>query len=476
VIIMPSDNPLPPRPSNRRTGGTGNEPVRNRADKRSSGSGSGTGRSGSRKSTTNNPSSRGDNHRGFAVTCQNLRPVTHVEVGYPLLCYLNHTKACGTTEDFLPDFAYSAAAAAYAAAAAGVDEDGGGGTSNPLLVPAGEKKQQQQQQPLFPFASHSADRLLKDVYGDWIRQGLAAAASAAAAEEWAKEEEAAGEAPPPEEEPKAEKQKPVNEKSLTKALAEKIKVAFTPKHKDDGDDDDDGDCDDDKHKDGGDGGDDDDEETLTQALADKMKVASTPKNKEDDGDCEDDKHEDDDGDGDGDGATILSVESEVHVKMTDPDMTGKVDVLVKDKEGSPVLMIEAGLLNDDWWKKVDQGLMYVPGLAHFTKPFMFVVLTIDANKDDPDNAFHGGRMGAFLITPRTSGPNRFAKFRMSLLWRDATTDLSLFSEQFGRILRATCLLSKWNNAAPPPPPPSMSYHYLGPSCCRISASKVRCCC
>jgi hypothetical protein len=76
--------------------------------------------------------------------------------------------------------------------------------------------------------------------------------------------------------------------------------------------------------------------------------------------------------------------SEVHVKTTERDMTGKVDILVQDRDESPVLMIEAGLLNDDWWRKLDQGLMYVPGLKMFTKPFLFVVLTMDVNRDDPE--------------------------------------------------------------------------------------------
>jgi hypothetical protein len=96
-------------------------------------------------------------------------------------------------------------------------------------------------------------------------------------------------------------------------------------------------------------------------------------------------------------------------------------------------MIEAGLLNDDWWRKLDQGLMFVPGLKMFTKPFLFAVLTMDVNRDDP-NSISRGRMGAFLIAPLSEGdtPRHVAGFRMTLLRRDETAALKQFSEHFGR--------------------------------------------
>jgi hypothetical protein len=362
---MSSESSRPPLPSSRSKGSggssAGNIAVSNCGNNRKSGSGgssgggsSGGGSSGGsggpRKSSANNPSSRGDNHHGFAVTSSNLRPATHTKVGYPLLCFLNRKK-CGTDQF-------------------------------PTISEGGEL------QPA------SADGLLNEVYGNWVRAGQKAAKEAeeaAAAKAKAAEEAKA-------EEKKEKENKQVGEKDLTEALATKM------------------------------------EETLG--------------------------HIDD---------ACLRVRPEVHVKMKNPDMTGKVDILVQDREGSPVLMIEAGLLNDDWWKKLDQGLMYVPGLKNFTKPFLFVVLTMDVKRDDPDN-IQGGRMGAFLVTPRSEGdnPRLLAKFRMTLLWRDETTDLKQFSKHFGRILRATCLLPKWN-AAP------STYHYLGPSCCRIGENEVSVC-
>jgi hypothetical protein len=131
-------------------------------------------------------------------------------------------------------------------------------------------------------------------------------------------------------------------------------------------------------------------------------------------------------------------------------------------------MIEAGLLNDDWWRKLDQVLMYVPGLKMFTKPFLFVVLTMDVNRDDPDS-IHGGRMGAFLIAPRSEGdtPRHLAGFRMTLLRRDETTDLVAVFGALGENPWRCVPFAKVERSP-------LSYHYLGPSCCRIGASEVRC--
>lgn len=326
----------------------------------------GSGRRGPRTSTSStnhNPTSsslcRADSHRGFAVTCMNLRPATHVKVGYPLLCYLNR-KACWTA--LFPTFS----------ASGDDDDDDNIGSCNRL--PARKEE----------LRFDDADGILNDVYGTWVR-GCCQTATKGADEDEAEDE------------------------------TNTLRV---------------------------------DEMALTKALADQMQYAL--------------RHNDD-------GAN-LKVRSEFHVQMTNPDRTGTVDVLVQDREESPVLLVEVGLRNEDWWKKLDQGLMCVPALKEFHKPFLFVVLTMDVKRDDDPDNIQGGRMGAYLITPRSQGDNanprrHLAKFRMTLLWRDETRDLNQFSKHFGRILRAACLLPTWNVA------PS-TYKYLGPSCCRIGKNKV----
>ena len=157
--------------------------------------------------------------------------------------------------------------------------------------------------------------------------------------------------------------------------------------------------------------------------------------------------------------------------------TGTIDVLVRrvahDKSSStaPVLLIEVGLQNEDWWKKVDQGITYVQALtkvdgekrdrAHFTEPMLFTVITIETKNRELMSA----RLGVFLCTQRKpESPSD--DFRVALLWRTETKDLQELSKAFGRMLRATCLLPKWKDTA------CENYQYLGPNCCRIG-DKVR---
>ena len=156
---------------------------------------------------------------------------------------------------------------------------------------------------------------------------------------------------------------------------------------------------------------------------------------------------------------------------------GKIDVLVRrvahDKSSStaPVLLIEVGLQNEDWWKKVDQGITYVQALtkvddekrdtARFTEPMLFTVVTIAKTNRESMSA----RLGVFLCTQRKpESPSD--DFRVALLWRTETKDLQELSKAFGRMLRATCLLPKWKDTA------CENYEYLGPNCCRIG-DKVR---
>lgn len=280
-----------------------------------------------RSSRSNNPSSRADNHHGFAATSQNLRPVTHDKVGYPLLCYLNNKDWTAVFPEFkLDDLG---------------DQDW-----------------------------EKSDVLLQTTYGKWIRNA------------------------------KSEKVE-LNEKKWTGDIA--------------------------------------------TGMVDALPPASSHG-----------------------GRIIDRVEAEHRVESKKPDMSGQIDVLALGADDSPVLVVEVGLLNADWWKKLDQGLMYAPGVQNFTKPYLFVVLTVDVIKGDPLK-IEGGRMGVFLITPRDDFDDENAhyllRFRMSLLCRVETKDLTELSHNFGRVIRAAYLLPGWNAT-------DSSYHYLGPSCCRVTFREV----
>jgi hypothetical protein len=280
-----------------------------------------------RSSRSNNPSSRADNHHGFAATSQNLRPVTHDKVGYPLLCYLNNMDWAAVFPEFTIDDLG--------------DQDW--------------KK---------------ADLLLQTTYETWIA--------------------------------KAKKEKEnLNEKKWTEEIA--------------------------------------------TGMVDVLPPASS----------------------DG-GGSIARVEAEHKVKSKRPDMSGLIDVLALGADDAPVLMVEAGLLNADWWKKLDQGLMYAPGVPNFTQPYLFVVLTVDVVTDD-QSKIERGRMGVFLITPRDDFDDENAhyleRFRMSLLHRVETKGLMELSHGFGRVILAAHLLPGWNAT-------DSSYRYLGPSCCRVTFPEV----
>jgi hypothetical protein len=304
----------------------------------SSGRGSAEGRP--RRSSSDNPSSRANNYHGFAAMSQNLRPVTHDKVGYPLLCYLNNKD----WRAVFPAFALP---------------------SDPRNIHPNDDDRHW----------NGADMLLRSEYENWIQEA-----------------QKNGKVP--------------HEKKLTEKIAQGMATA----------------------------------------------LRASP-----------------------DGTVITEVLHEQSVKTRTPDMSGFVDVIALGSGGSPVLLVEVGLLNDDWWKKLDQGLMYAPGLKNFAaQPIMLVVLTVNVKKGDPLNV-DGGRMGVFLVTPRSDfleEAHYLRKFRMSLLRRVQTNSLAELSEAFGRALRAACLLPGWNSTAAA----DSGYRYLGPSCCRVpscsSASEV----
>jgi hypothetical protein len=177
---------------------------------------------------------------------------------------------------------------------------------------------------------------------------------------------------------------------------------------------------------------------------------------------------------------------------------GKPDIVLVRRECSSssahtVMLLEVGLNNVHWWSKVHQGVMYLEDLLtcdqkkdgiQFSGPALFAVLTIEPTET---KEFKAGRLGVFLVTPRTS-PDEDGKtdFRVCLLSRFETSQESIIastpaerltelSRVFGQLLRASCKVPALDAA--PIDAADMDFEYLGPNCSRIGdeVSYIRVC-
>jgi hypothetical protein len=161
----------------------------------------------------------------------------------------------------------------------------------------------------------------------------------------------------------------------------------------------------------------------------------------------------------------LAVAGEAVVKDPRSHRTGRMDALVSDEVGRPLLVVEVGLDNMLWWSKVDQGLRYVEYQETFgtSEATLLAVVTLEEVENQT-----AARLGVFLVTPKVVQyrHNTAAEFRVTLLWHDETERIGDLSRGFGRILRATCQLPRYIVAAR-----AMldrrAYRYLGPNCCLI---------
>jgi hypothetical protein len=157
-------------------------------------------------------------------------------------------------------------------------------------------------------------------------------------------------------------------------------------------------------------------------------------------------------------------------------VTGRPDILVREAAANrhPLLAIEVGLSNSDWWQKMDQILKYLVGLRDnddkFTQPILLCVLTIET---DRGCVFAGARIGTFLATCTKTSPAQTKDFRLAMLRRAETTDLALLSTELAKVVRAACLLPSWVAATRQvPADENFRQEYLGPNCRRVG-NKVR---
>jgi hypothetical protein len=142
--------------------------------------------------------------------------------------------------------------------------------------------------------------------------------------------------------------------------------------------------------------------------------------------------------------------------------------------GAPVLLVEVGLENEEWWTKLNHGYQYLRCLENLQGPLLLAAVTFEPRGDGTDPLHH--RIGVFLATPTGApkcgpgddpdcGPFEKRKFATSLLWRSQATSVEKLSQGFGRVLRAARLLVEWDAA-------ESSHWCLGPNCCLLFGPEV----
>ena len=106
-------------------------------------------------------------------------------------------------------------------------------------------------------------------------------------------------------------------------------------------------------------------------------------------------------------------------------------------DNTPSLLIEVGLNNDDWFKKLHQGMKYLELMCldvnatkncTFKEPLLLAIVTMDKDDQEAQVDF---QIGVFLCWRKDLETNNF---RMSLLWQYKTDSLEHASKLFGRTL------------------------------------------
>jgi hypothetical protein len=130
-------------------------------------------------------------------------------------------------------------------------------------------------------------------------------------------------------------------------------------------------------------------------------------------------------------------------------LDSRINIIIQrqigQSNGPAVLLIEAGLRNEDWWFKVDQSLIRIKKLGKaISEPLLLAVFTV-SNHGKPRQ--FKACLGVFLVTPKKSD------FRVSLLWRGQFLNLKDLATGFERVMRGMVFLTKWNEELPAPKAP-----------------------
>ena len=176
--------------------------------------------------------------------------------------------------------------------------------------------------------------------------------------------------------------------------------------------------------------------------------------------------------------TSLEVQGECYVGNASKPK-GRVDITLCNVSDEPLMFLEVGRQDANWWKKFDQAAKYVKmkyeeteGVHHepFTGPLLLAVMTIvDAKQSKQGDEEVAVKLGVFLCTKKKKERRETEQqqtFRMSLLWHSNTSTLKDGSDAFGRLLRRVCDFSSWLATLDDAQNES-DYAYLSSNCCRV---------
>jgi hypothetical protein len=138
------------------------------------------------------------------------------------------------------------------------------------------------------------------------------------------------------------------------------------------------------------------------------------------------------------------------------------------KRSTPLVVIEVGRSNSNWWQKFDQGCKYVVSLGEtqvgdnrldFTEPLLYAVLTIQGEKGG-DGEFEA-RQAVFLCSRKGNHD-----MRMTLLRQSKTDSIQAASLEFGRLLHVTSFFKDLRKACAEKTEETV-YQYFSSSCCKV---------
>jgi hypothetical protein len=180
----------------------------------------------------------------------------------------------------------------------------------------------------------------------------------------------------------------------------------------------------------------------------------------------------------------FNLRSTGEVTIQDSNDRGRYDILVTDNStGAPLVLFEFGLNNEKWWKKLDQGLIYVEILSSHEdvvkddvtvkqfdqKPMLLSIVTVDKENGD-------FKIALFLCWRKFSRRDEPDEdevidpaFYVALLWRKQSTDaegIQQKQEALSNALANALVAAVWLQSKT-----SLDfyevYSALGPNCCKI---------